>query len=187
MTPLIERLSEVAYEVLDETRCSVEWTETRSVGTAHPATRRVTSPPLDGPDPIYSMTTFLHEVGHVVAPRDHPVGEWRRENAASTWALFAWRQFDLPEFERAEYLVGDWLGGYVRKAISEGRATIAEVREAVPDGVLKYVGELREPQFISEMNERQLRRAVKSGHCFPDGMSHAERLSMIGRLQDWAA
>jgi hypothetical protein len=179
---LIE-LRAIAATVADETRVTVEWTESRE-GTAHPATRHVTAPSLER-NPLTNMALYLHEVGHVVAPRDHPVGQWRRECAASVWAAFVWRTYDIPHYDAAAYVWGKRLGEYLRTALREGKATVEEIRQTVPDTFLRYAGELRAPTHISDMSEAQLRVALKSGVGFPEGMNLNERLALVGQLREW--
>lgn len=172
--------------VLDATNVTVEWTEARE-GTANNETRHVTAPRLDGPDPIDHMAIFLHEVGHIAAPRDHPVGKWQRENVATAWALRAWQLYDLPDFERAEYCLARRLGTYLRSALAEGRATVAEIREAVPRSFLRIVGPLSEPEYISDLSPDAFKRALKSddGRYFPADMPKQKRWEMVDRLREW--
>ena len=183
---LTDRFRAVADHLIETTGCTVGWTDTRDA-TSQVSTQHVTAPRLDGPDPVFSMTALLHELGHLQTAASAPLGKWRGETAASLWALNQWQLNELPYYDRAERRMGEALGGYLREAIDEGKATLAEIRERVPDELLSWVGPLHEPEYLCEMTETQIRVALKAENVamFPVEASLSERLRMVKRLNEW--
>lgn len=181
------RFQEIADDVLAHARCTVTWTDDRE-GTADRERRHITAPRLDGDDPIGSMAVFLHEVGHVAGPQDYPLGgKWHGEVAATLWALRTWELNDLPGYERAEYCLGERLAGYLRTALADGKATVEEIRDFVPSGLMPLESTLRVPEYLHETTEAQALRAVNDdkSKLFPAGMTQTDRFRFLRRLQEW--
>ncbi len=107
MSALLERFKEVSDEIRRAGNITV--TEKRD-GDWHAviAENSVTVPPLAEMaanawlDLVKAMAVRMEEFGHILAPRDGPVGHLYREAEAATWAAVTWQRYKLPHYEEAE-------------------------------------------------------------------------------------
>ena len=183
---LRERFAQVAETIATQARCTVEPYEARNDfgwydGRASIPNRHIKAPPLEAAtsveDLVQRMLVRLHETGHIVAGTDHPAGKIYRETVVDLWALRAWDLNKLPYYDMACYYAGRALGTELRSELAAGKTTLEEIGSFVPSELLRYAGELREPTYLHEMTEAQLRRKMKDD---------PQVGRMITRLKEWA-
>jgi len=175
--------SEVLEAVAAAGKVEIRYDDASEEGTASPAIERNKWVTIPHPTTTARMAVGMHELGHHMAPRDHPAGVGHREVAASRWALKQWVANGLPDGAGAEHALGKRLHRYLSAAISDGKMTAAEAREAVGGlvGLLPY--DLREPTTFAEATNREQETHLRS--LVPAGMTDGEAARFLRRLDDW--
>jgi hypothetical protein len=182
----IRRFQDAVDQVLEQTKITGEEVHMRNAlgwydGAADLERRHIKAPSLaesvTAEDLVQGAQVWGHELGHIEAPIDHPMGKIYRETVCDLWAdKVLWTDHELPYQAQARFYAGRALGECARSEIAKGMATVAEIRGYVPDEFLRYMGALWEPEYLHEMNADQLRRAMRND---PDVSRR------ISRMREW--